>query len=192
MEKLSKEYWKERYQKKETGWDLGEVSPPIKAYFDKIENKEIKILIPGCGNGYEGRYLFNKGFINVHLLDFASEPLETFFLNTPSFPQGNLHNEDFFRHKGKYDIIVEQTLFCAIDPKLRIDYAQHLRSLLNDGGKVIGLLFNRDFPSGPPFGGTKNEYVTYFTPNFSRIKMDNCYNSIAPRKGSELFIQLDK
>ena len=192
MEKLSEQYWKERYQKQEIGWDLGEVSPPIKAYFDKIEKKELKILIPGCGNGYEGRYLFNKGFKNVHLLDFASEPLETFFLNTPGFPKGNLHNEDFFRHKGGYDIIVEQTLFCAIDPKLRLEYAEHLKSLLRDGGKVIGLLFNRDFPSGPPYGGDKNEYVGYFTPNFSKLKMDNCYNSIAPRKGSELFIQLDK
>ncbi len=192
MEKLSKEYWKERYQKKETGWDLGEVSPPIKAYFDKIENKELKILIPGCGNGYEGRYLFNKGFKNVHLLDFASEPLETFLLNTPSFPQGNLHNEDFFRHKGKYDIIVEQTLFCAIDPSLRRNYAEHLSSLLKRGGKVVGLLFNRDFTGGPPFGGNKEEYLTYFSPYFKKVKMEECYNSIPPRNGSELFIQLEK
>ena len=192
MEALSEQYWKERYQKQQTGWDLGEVSPPIKTYFDTVENKELKVLIPGCGNGHEGRYLFNEGFKNIHLLDFASEPLETFLLITPGFPKANLHNEDFFSHEGQYDIIVEQTLFCAIDPNLRSSYAQHLRKLLKPGGKVVGLLFNRGFSGGPPFGGNKKEYLTYFSPNFSKVKMEDCYNSISPRRGSELFIQLEK
>jgi thiopurine S-methyltransferase len=192
MEALSEQYWKERYQKQETGWDLGEVSPPIKAYFETVENKELNVLIPGCGNGHEGRYLFNEGYMNIYLLDFASEPLDTFYLNTPGFPKENLYNEDFFSHEGRYDIIVEQTLFCAIDPDIRSRYAQHLSKLLKPGGKVIGLLFNRSFVGGPPFGGNKEEYLTYFSPNFSKVKLEDCYNSISPRSGSELFIQLEK
>jgi len=192
MDKLSNKYWSERYQNNHTGWDLGVVSPPIKAYFDSLDEKDLEILIPGCGNGHEGSYLFNKGFSNIHLLDFAAEPLDRFSQNYSGFPVDNLHKEDFFKHIGHYDIIIEQTLFCAIDPSLRLKYAEHLKALLKDGGKVIGLLFNKEFPSGPPFGGSMKEYEAYFSPNFSKVKMEECYNSIPPRHGSELFIRLTK
>jgi methyl halide transferase len=192
MGNLSKEYWSERYQMNQTGWDLGEIAPPIKAYIDQLEGKSLSILIPGCGNGHEGSYLFENGFKNVHLLDFAIEPLRAFKLRSPFFPDEQLHQEDFFNHQGQYDLIIEQTLFCAIDPSLRLKYAVKLNSLLNEKGKVVGLLFNRDFQGGPPFGGNKEEYNTYFNPNFSSVKMEVCYNSIAPRKGTELFIQFKK
>lgn len=190
MSKLTAKYWSNRYQNSETGWDLGEISPPIKEYVDQLTNKNISILIPGCGSGFEGAYLYELGFKNVYLLDFASEPLENFKKNNPKFPYNQLINGDFFAHEGKYDLIIEQTLFCAIDPILRIKYAEKISQLLKPEGKLIGLLFNREFESGPPFGGNKEEYLRYFSTCFSEIYMDNCYNSIPPRQGSELFIQI--
>ena len=190
MEKLSSDYWSKRYQESEIGWDLGAVSPPIKEYVDQLEDKNISILIPGCGSGYEGAYLFNLGFKNTFLLDFAAEPLANFKLNNPDFPTSQLIQADFFEHKGKYDLIIEQTLFCAIDPSLRLKYAAKTRELLKPEGKLIGLLFNREFESGPPFGGNKEEYLDYFSTYFSTIYIEKCYNSIAPRLGSELFINI--
>ena len=47
------------------GWDLGEVSPPIKSYIDTLEDKNIRILIPGCGNTYEAEYLLEQGFTKL-------------------------------------------------------------------------------------------------------------------------------
>lgn len=32
---LDELYWDQRYQNKQTGWDLGAISPPLKAYFDQ-------------------------------------------------------------------------------------------------------------------------------------------------------------
>ena len=61
---LSENAWDNRYLNNDIAWDLGEVSPPLKAYFDQLTNKEIKILIPGGGNSYEAAYLFEKGFEN--------------------------------------------------------------------------------------------------------------------------------
>ena len=190
MDELSANYWNKRYVNSQNGWDLGAISPPIKEYIDQLTDTSISILIPGCGNGYEGEYLIEKGFQNVYLLDFAEEPLLNFKNNNPNFPVGNLINEDFFEHQGSYDLIIEQTLFCAIDPKLRINYAKKISELLKSEGKLIGLLFNREFQSGPPFGGSKNEYLTYFTPYFKCVKMEDCFNSIEPRKGTELFITI--
>ena len=60
IKKMNKEYWEGRYQSNETGWDVGKITTPLKDYIDQIENKELKILIPGAGNGYEFDYLIQK------------------------------------------------------------------------------------------------------------------------------------
>ena len=54
---LSGSVWDKRYQVDDIGWDLGDVSPPLKAYFDQLENKNLRILIPGGGNSYQGEVL---------------------------------------------------------------------------------------------------------------------------------------
>lgn len=189
---ISKDYWSNRYKNDQASWDIKMVSTPIKDYIDQLENKDLKILIPGCGLGYEGEYLYNHGFKNVYLLDFSPEPLKAFKERIPEFTDDQLLVDDFFKYYGKFDLIIEQTLFCAIDPKLRSNYAKHIAELLNPGGKLVGVLFNKEFPEGPPFGGSKEEYLTYFKPWFSKIYIEKCYNSIEPRKDSELFIMLTK
>ncbi|MFN5911949.1 MAG: methyltransferase [Bacteroidota bacterium] len=189
---LSSGYWNDRYLNGNTGWDLGTVSPPIEAYCDQLTNKEYRILIPGCGSGYEGEYFFAKGFRNVHLLDFSPEIIERFKKHNPLFPDDQLFVRDFFKHEGIYDLIIEQTLFCALDPSLRNDYAEKAAELLAEGGKLVGLLFNREFEGGPPFGGNAEEYRQTFEPFFREISMHPCYNSVPPRQGTELFIQLIK
>lgn len=191
MEHLSKEFWKSRYQNDTTGWDLGVISSPIKAYFDQVEDKSLRILIPGCGNAHEAEYLFNNGFKNVHVIDLAEEALANLKSRVPAFPDEQLHLGDFFEHQGEYDRIVEQTMFCAIDPKLRQQYANKVYDLLIEGGKLIGVLFDKEFESGPPYGGTKEEYLTYFD-QFSSLTIEPCYNSVGPRQGGELFVIISK
>ena len=60
---------------KKTGWDLGTVSPPIKAYRDTLANKNLRILIPGCGNSYEAEYFVKKGFTSITVIDIAPTPV---------------------------------------------------------------------------------------------------------------------
>jgi SAM-dependent methyltransferase len=192
MENLSPEFWSERYKTSNTGWDLGVISPPIKEYIDQLEDKSIRILIPGCGNAYEAEYLHQLGFTNIHVLDFASEPLRDLIKRVPDFPENHLHQDDFFAHKAQYDLVIEQTLFCAIDPQLRGDYIKTVKGLLAPKGKLVGLLFNRNFEGGPPFGGNKEEYGKLFSKEFTTVNMEDCYNSVAPRMGSELFVQMQK
>ncbi|NRA10959.1 MAG: methyltransferase domain-containing protein [Crocinitomicaceae bacterium] len=191
MEHLSKNFWESRYEDQDTGWDLGEISPPIKAYFDQVEDKSLRILIPGCGNGHEAEYLFNLGFENVHAMDLAEEPLRNLMERVPTFPEDHIIFGDFFTFHGEFDIIVEQTLFCAIDPELRSAYASKCEDLLSDTGKIVGVMFNHDFTGGPPYGGTIEEYLTYFD-QFTSVEMEECYNSIEPRKGRELFVKISK
>jgi SAM-dependent methyltransferase len=189
---LDQSYWESQYQANATGWDLGEVSPPLKSYIDTLENKNIRILIPGCGNTYEAEYLLEQGFTNVTVIDIAPtlvENLKTKFKDNPNI---NVVLGDFFEHQGEYDVIIEQTFFCALPPTMRQKYVWKMHQLLAKEGKIAGLLFNRTFENGPPFGGSQEEYNLLFNTSFHFLKMEVCQNSATPRSGSELFIELQK
>ncbi|MBO6494319.1 MAG: SAM-dependent methyltransferase [Roseivirga sp.] len=190
---LKESYWTERYGKGETGWDIGYVSTPIKEYIDQLQNKELKILIPGAGNAYEAEYLWNSGFKNVWVLDFSRTPLIHLQERVPEFPASQLIHADFFDHNGEYDLIIEQTFFCALPPRLRSDYVTKTADLLKPKGKLVGLLFQIPLNNDkPPFGGSKEEYLKLFEKSFQSIKMEAAYNSIPPRQGNELFIKVCK
>jgi len=186
-------FWSSKYQEGQTGWDMGEVSPPIKAYIDQLKYKDISILIPGAGNAYEAAYLFEQGFTDVTVLDLAKEPLDNFKKRMPDFPMEKLIQQDFFNHEGQYDLILEQTFFCALDPSLRMNYINKMKSLLKLNGKLSGLLFDfRLSEEGPPFGGDADAYSLAFQEQFYLKTLSPCYNSIKPRAGKELFIIFEK
>jgi len=190
---LSETFWDDRYKTKDIGWDLGEISPPLKAYFDQLTNKNIKILIPGGGNSYEAEYLYNKGFKNVYVVDLSKTALDNIKARAPSFPSSCLIHKNFFDLDMSFDIIIEQTFFCAITPNLRPVYAQKASEILNTNGKVIGLLFNVPLnQTHPPFGGSEKEYLEYFKPYFEIHLMERAYNSIESRKERELFFNIIK
>ncbi len=190
---MNREFWSQRYKENNTGWDIGYVSTPIKEYIDQLRDPEIKILIPGAGNSHEAEYLFNKGFKNVFIVDIAPEPLENFKSRNPKFPENQILNKDFFELSGKYDLILEQTFFCAIPITERLNYAEKSHDLLKDNGKIAGVFFNFDLKeNGPPFGGSKEEYLMYFRPYFGIDILEPCRNSIKPRQGNELFFKFRK
>ncbi len=193
MEVIDKNYWEKRWENNETGWDAGTITTPLKQYFDQLKDKNIKILIPGCGNAHEAEYLFNEGFKHIYIIDLVPQALESFSKRVPNFPKENLICGDFFNHQNQYDLIVEQTFFCALNPILREAYINKMHALLKPTGKLIGLLFNIPLNTAhPPFGGNKVEYQKQFAPFFHFKHFETCYNSIKPRENNELFIVFEK
>ncbi|RLD36208.1 MAG: SAM-dependent methyltransferase [Bacteroidetes bacterium] len=193
MFKLSPEYWDKTYETNQTGWDIGYVSTPLKEYFDQLSDKSTRILIPGAGNAYEAEYLWKQGFENVFVLDFSRAAIHSFLSRFPDFPKSNILDEDFFKHKGKYDLIIEQTFFTSIFPSQRKEYAQKTADLLKSGGKLVGLVFNHPFNfEGPPYSGTPEEYRQLFAPYYHLNIFETAYNSIKPRRNRELFFILEK
>ena len=184
-------YWNARWETGQTGWDIGQPSPALVDYMAQYPDKEAAILIPGCGNAHEAEALVASGFQNITLLDIAPAAVARLKDRFGNFPQVRILEGDFFQHKEPYDLMLEQTFFCALLPDRRADYARHAAALLRPGGRLAGILFNKAFDApGPPFGGTEAEYRKIFEPHFSIQKMEPCTNSIAPRAGSELFINL--
>jgi methyl halide transferase len=187
---MKKEYWNQRWMAGETGWDLGEISPPLKAYFDQLTDKSFQILIPGCGNAYEAQYLYECGFRNVYIIEISALAIESFKKRYPHFPENQIIIGDFFEFDGQFDRVIEHTFFCAIEPDRRFEYVRKVKTLLKPGAKLVGLLFDRPFTDGPPFGGSASEYTELFAGALKIEQMESAYNSILPRRGSELFVKM--
>jgi SAM-dependent methyltransferase len=189
---LDKDYWDTQYKEKTIGWDLGIVSPPIKKYIDTLTDKNIAILIPGCGNTYEASYLLERGFTNITVIDIAPTLVKIIEKKFSATNEIQIILGDFFEHQGKYDLIIEQTFFCALPPSMRQKYVFKMHELLATNGRLSGLLFDRTFEVGPPFGGNLKEYELLFKNAFTFLTLEKSNNSIAPRSNSELFFEFEK
>lgn len=190
---LNKDFWDTKYAQNKTGWDIGEISTPLKTYIDQISNKNQQILIPGAGNGHEVEYLYTKGFKNISVVDISKQPLSNLKNRLPKANNINFIHSDFFDVNLKFHLIIEQTFFCALHPSERESYVAKMYDLLNMNGKIAGLLFDFELTNeGPPFGGSIIEYIQLFYGKFSIKILEKCYNSIKQRQGKELFFIFDK
>lgn len=188
MTKFDQTFWQSRYLSQQTGWDIGAPSTPLAEFIQSLKDKNLRVLIPGCGNAYETEVLLASGFKNITLLDIAPAAVETLQKKFAGSPIRVVLG-DFFEHTGQYDLILEQTFFCALDPSLRTQYVQNMKSLLAPGGHLVGVLFSVLFDGGPPFGGSESEYRELFKGQLEIEILEPCRNSIGPRRGNELFLK---
>lgn len=190
---LTKEFWDKRYQDNDIGWDVGEITTPLKDYFNQLEDKSVSILIPGAGNSYEAEYLHGLGFTNVVVIDIAPTAISKFKKRVTGFPNVHIINMNFFELNGMFDIIIEQTFFCAIDKDLRSKYVKQAHQLLKPKGKIVGLMFDSPLNEDkPPFGGSSTEYKSLFNSLFDIQIMELAHNSIQSRAERELFVKMVK
>lgn len=189
---LDANYWEQRWQNGQTGWDIGYPSPAIIQYASGFP-KNTRILIPGAGRAHEALWLHEHDFTNVFVCDWAASAFDTLIAKAPTFPADHLLVGNFFELDISVDLILEQTFFCAIELKLRPAYATKVATLLPPGGKLAGLFWAREFDKqGPPFGGNLQEYEALFSPYFHFLQTAISADSIGPRAGTEHFIELQK
>jgi len=187
------EYWESRYTTGDHPWDVGRKSLPMETIITQLPNKNAKILIPGAGNGYEFDFLIHSGFENVTVLDWSPSALKRLHQAYPQMADSCFVCADFFLFKGQYDVILEQTFFCALDPVLRPKLVQQIHALLKPEGLYTGVLF--DFPlteEGPPFGGSTEEYLALFSPVLKINYLKPSLVSEPKRAGRELIFEFQK
>lgn len=195
---MQESYWRQRWQNQETGWDIKAPSQPLVAYLEQIHahKRNLSVLVPGCGSGYEALYMLEAGYTDVTMLDFAHEAIARLEaqLNAQPLPWKHAIKPtlaDFYQHQGQYDLIIEQTFLSTVPPEGRLDYARQMARLLKPDGKLVGVVFNElRIGAEPPFSATKADYLAMFEPFFEVLQFELCYNSIAPRAGTEFFIML--
>ena len=189
---LDQNYWTQRYLDNNTPWQLEHASAPLVYSMNQITDKSAPILIPGAGNSREAIYLIEQGFTNIHVLDIAEPALEA-LKNSLRSDHLNLHREDFFEHQGSYDVILEQTFFCALESRFRESYPKKCHDLLKEDGHLKGVMFQFDSDrKEPPYGGSISEYEGLFSPYFDIKIMKECQISEPDRLGKELLIDFQK
>lgn len=187
------EYWDKKFAENKIGWDIGYASQPIVEYFENVENKNLKILIPGAGNAHEAEHLHKQGFLNIFINDFSTQAIKSFKNRYPHFPDNKIFSTNFFNITDTFDIIVEQTFFTSFHPSKREDFAKKIHSILKPNGKYIGLFFNHEFGKNyPPFGATEEIYRKLFNRYFKFRTFEIAKNSIKPRKDREIFFVFEK
>jgi methyl halide transferase len=191
------EYWENIYLNNDTGWDLG-IPTPV---FEKISSEITtgKVIILGCGRGYDAVMFAKKGF-EVTAVDFSPSAIN--YLKNIADCQSILVNtiqEDIFflkeKFKGYFDYVIEQTCFCAIDPTRRVEYEALVKTILNDNGKLIGLWYPIGkllSEGGPPWGISVSEIKSTFKKGWSVVKENYPKLSIEKRKNKEKLIIFKK
>lgn len=160
----SQNFWDETYVNKSDGWELGSPTPVLVKHWPSAQKalgaSPLNILVPGVGRGHDAIFLAEQKNTQVTAVDFSSEAEKEF---KKLYPQStvNFERADIFTHLAQkpqsYDVIFEHTLFCAIDPKLRLKYLEYLTKALKPGGAWLGIFFIHTFTGGPPFGLTQWE-----------------------------------
>jgi len=145
--------WEQRYQQSETGWDRGETSANLLHWIDLGLLKPCRILIPGCGNGYEVLTLAELGF-DVVAIDISPSPIANLAEKLKVINRSaELIQADFFNWQPDkpFDAIYEQTSLCALPPKQWKAYEKCLYKWLKPRGKVFAQFMQSDQDGGPPF-----------------------------------------
>ena len=145
--------WESHYQRGETGWDRGAVSPALDHWFGNGNGIPCRVLVPGCGRGYEVAALAHRGF-DVTAVDVAPsavwhlrEVLGRERVNAQVVEADLLH----WQAPAPFDAVYEQTCLCALDPNTWPDYAERLRHWLRPGGSLYAQFMQTGREGGPPF-----------------------------------------
>ncbi len=189
---LSPDAWNQRYERGDTPWDLSGPTPEFKRLLE--ENKlppKGRVLVPGGGRGHDA-ILFAEKKYEVDLVDFAPQALEAALIEASRHKMTVFaYRQNFFDlpqlpyHAGSYDIMLEYTFFCAIDPKLRPAYAAAAAALLKPGGLLVGLFFPLSSDkAGPPYVVAEAEVRELFSPYFD-VEILKPELSVKARSGRE-------
>lgn len=137
----TREFWEQRFAAGETPWDRGEVSPQLGTWLAAGALKPCRILVPGCGSGYEVAALAKAGF-EVTALDYASEAIaRTRKRLEDADVEATLVEADAltWQPARPFDAVYEQTCLCAIYPDEWRGYADQLHRWLVPGGRLYAL-----------------------------------------------------
>lgn len=156
----TREFWEQRFAAGETPWDRGEANPQLDAWLASGALKPCRILVPGCGSGYEVAVLAAAGF-EVTALDYAPEAIgRTRKLLESASLKAELVEADAlaWQPPRPFDAIYEQTCLCALYPDQWRDYADQLHRWLLRSGKLFALFVQFLRPGaaegkieGPPY-----------------------------------------
>ncbi|MSU57346.1 MAG: methyltransferase domain-containing protein [Pedosphaera sp.] len=146
------QFWVKRWEDGTLPWDLGGIPPNLVSFLTRSSASPARVLIPGCGTGYEVRAFHEAGH-DVTAIDFSGPAVA--HARAVLGPLGDkIVQGNFFKHDfgaQRYGMIYERGFLCSLPPARWPDYAARIADLLLPGGKLVGLFLYGREPEPPPF-----------------------------------------
>jgi SAM-dependent methyltransferase len=189
---LDQAFWQGVYDAQDTKFDVGGPSAPLVDWLDRERPVAGRAIVPGCGRGHDVIELARRGWDALGV-DFAPSAVadSTAAARRAGLSSARFLQADIFgltaEHDGQYDLLYEQTCYCAIEPRRRDEYAQLATRLVKPGGLMVFLIYPLDARvGGPPFNVGLDEVPLRFAPGFELLeKGPPPRPSIARRAGLE-------
>jgi len=165
--------WEARYQSGDMPWEKGEPSPGLVDFLAAHpELPRATVCVPGCGTGHDVRAWAKAGF-DAQGFDLAASAVKLAREKTTAAGlKAGFQNADFLKDEPpqRFDWLFEQTLYCAIDPRQREEYARAVLRWLKPAGQFLAVHYLIPDEDGPPFGTTREEVIKRFSPQFELIE----------------------
>lgn len=159
------EFWDSRYRDGLTPWDQGGAPNALTRWL-AAGPAPARVLIPGCGLGYEVRAFHDAGW-EVMAIDYSPSAVAR-----ARQTLGELGDKvilaDFFANdfgREKFDVVYERTFLCALPPRMWPAYARRMSELLVDRGRLVGTFFyghNDDPPPHPLTRAAADAVLGYY------------------------------
>lgn len=191
--KVEKEnFWTEIYKTEiNPGWNIGTASPILIDMVPRLKLPKSRVLVLGCGEGHDAALFANEGHI-VTAVDISPEAIARAKKNYAQFENLSFVEKDIFTlpqsWNESFDIVVEHTCYCAINPTLRAQLVKTWNRLLAPGGSLLGIFFTMEKRMGPPFGTTEWEVRERLKKTYDFLFWGRWRNSLPSRQGRELFV----
>jgi SAM-dependent methyltransferase len=180
------DFWTIRYAAGKTPWDFGGVPSGLKSFLERSSVRG-RILIPGCGSGYEVQAFHAAGY-DVSAIDFSPAAVEQ-AKRVLGPLAGRIILGDFFTYnfgQRRFDLIYERTFLCSMTPSRWPEYVNRMADLLSPEGRLIGVfLYGQRSSSGPPFPLTDPEANELFKKHFQLVRSEVVTDSLPLFRGME-------
>jgi hypothetical protein len=167
------DFWDTRYAAGVTPWDARRVPPMLAAWVAAHAARlpGARVLIPGCGSGYEVRCFADAG-CEVLAIDFSDAAIEAARRELAAL--GPLvRKADFFGFDGDatpFDVIYERALLCALPRRDWPAWGRRVGALVKPGGLLAGFYYFDGNAKGPPFGIDAPALAALLAPAFDCLE----------------------
>jgi len=135
-----RDFWQQRFAKRQTPWDRGAPGPRLLQWIEEgtLTGGE-HVVVPGCGSGHDVLALARAG-CEVVGIDYAEAAIA---LTRERLAQAGVEaalvTSDVLQWQPArpLDAVYEQTCWCALHPDHWVAYAAQLERWLRPGGRLL-------------------------------------------------------
>ena len=168
LDSTTPDFWNVRYQANFTPWDAGGVPPEVAALATGTTPRG-RVLVPGCGSGWELAEFSSAGW-DALAIDFSAAAVERARALLPA-QRERIVLADFFEFDtgSGFDLVYERTFLCALKPDLWPRWSNRIADVVRPGGLLAGFFYREDKRGGPPFALPEGRLEEMLGARFERI-----------------------